>query len=46
LQVDYQVTQSVQASVGGRNLTDREYQLAAGFPEVGRTMFAKVRADF
>ena len=40
------MTESVEASVGGRNLTDREYQLASGFPEVGRTVFAKVRVDF
>jgi iron complex outermembrane receptor protein len=46
LQVDYQVTETVDASLGGRNLTDREYQLASGCPEVGRTVFAKVRVDF
>ena len=46
LQVDYQVTESVRASLGGRNLLDRNYELADGFPEQGRSMYFKFRMDF
>ena len=46
LQVDYQVTGNVRASLGGRNLLDENYELADGFPEPGRTIYAKFRVDF
>jgi iron complex outermembrane receptor protein len=46
LQVDFRATDNVQASLGGRNLLDKNYALAFGFPEVGRTLYAKVRMDF
>ena len=46
LQVDYQVTQNMRASLGGRNLLDRNYELADGFPEQGRLMYFKFRVDF
>jgi iron complex outermembrane recepter protein len=45
LQVQYAV-QSVEIAVGGRNLTDRNFELAYGFPEAGRTWFAKARVSF
>lgn len=32
--------------VGGRNLLDKNYQLAWGFPEAGRTWFAKFRVSY
>ena len=46
LQVDYQFTDNVEGSLGGRNLTDKNYELADGFPEPGRSMFVKFRVNF
>ncbi|MEJ1964440.1 MAG: TonB-dependent receptor [Gammaproteobacteria bacterium] len=45
LQVNYDVTEAFEASIGGRNLTDKNYELADGFPEVGRTMYVKFRLN-
>lgn len=46
LQVDCLVTDNARVSLGGRNLLDRNYELADGFPEQGRTMYFKFRMDF
>ncbi len=46
LETEYQVSDGVTAAVGASNLLDDNYALAEGFPEVGRTFFAKVRARF
>jgi len=46
LQADYLITDNVRTSVGGRNLLDKNYELADGFPEQGRSMYFKVRMDF
>ncbi|MBB6092147.1 iron complex outermembrane receptor protein [Povalibacter uvarum] len=35
-----------EVAVGGRNLADENYQLAYGYPEQGRTWFAKFKAFF
>ncbi len=46
LQVQFQATSHMALSFGGRNLLDRNFELADGFPEPGRTLFAKVQASF
>lgn len=43
LQVEYRPMSGVDLAIGGRNLLDENYQLAHGFPESGRTWFAKLR---
>lgn len=43
LQIEYRMRSGWQAAVGGRNLTDEEYELAWGFPEPGRSWYAKLR---
>jgi iron complex outermembrane recepter protein len=45
-EAEYQVSDNVTAAVGGNNLLDENYELADGFPEPGRTIFANVRARF
>jgi iron complex outermembrane receptor protein len=43
LTANYQLTDRFDVNVGLRNLTDQNYQLAAGFPEPGRTVFMQLR---
>lgn len=42
LQSQWQATDQLKVSVGGRNLTDHNYALVDGYPEPGRTLFAKL----
>lgn len=46
LRIDYDITEQLTIGVGGRNLFDRLYTLADGFPEPGRSFFASVRARY
>jgi len=46
LQVQYRGGESWELAVGGRNLLDKNYQLAYGYPEEGRTYYAKFKLDF
>lgn len=46
LQVTWRPLDNVEAVVGARNLFDRNFELAAGFPEPGRSLFTKVRVNF
>ena len=43
LSVEWSVTDKVDVIVGGRNLTDQNYQLVDGFPEEGRSFFVDLR---
>jgi iron complex outermembrane receptor protein len=43
LEADYRLTDRMDVSVGARNLLDLNYQLAAGFPEEGRSFFLNLR---
>lgn len=45
LQLQYR-HESFEFALGGRNLLDENYQLAWGFPEPGRTWFAKLRFSY
>ena len=46
LQVSYRNAAGWEIALGGRNLLDENYQLAYGFPEPGRTWFAKLRVSY
>ena len=46
LQVQYRATEQITAAIGGQNLLDENYQLAVGFPEQGRTFYAKLQVAF
>jgi iron complex outermembrane recepter protein len=46
LQAQYAATENVVVALGGRNLLDEDFQLADGFPEAGRTLFAKLQITF
>ena len=46
LQLQYRATEQVTAAIGGQNLLDENYQLAIGFPEQGRTLYAKLQVAF
>lgn len=46
LQVTWQALDNLEAVLGARNLFDKNFQLANGFPEPGRTLFTKVRLNF
>lgn len=46
LSVQYRIGQMWELAIGGRNLLDKNYQLAFGYPEEGRTYYAKLRVDF
>ncbi len=46
LQVSWQPVKNVEAVVGARNLLDKNFELAPGFPEPGRSLFTKVRVKF
>ena len=43
LSVEWSLTPKVDLIVGGRNLTDQNYQLVDGFPEEGRSFFIDLR---
>ncbi|HVV95535.1 MAG TPA: TonB-dependent receptor [Rhodanobacteraceae bacterium] len=42
IQAEYRFNRNVRLAVGGRNLADKDYELAWGFPQEGRTFFAKI----
>lgn len=46
LEVTWQPSENIEAVLGGRNLFDRNFQLANGLPEPGRSLFTKVRVKF
>ena len=46
LQLTWRPLQNMEAVLGARNLFDRNFELASGFPEPGRTLFTKVRINF
>ncbi len=46
LQASWQPLADVDVVVGARNLLDRNFELAPGFPEPGRSLFTKVRWKF
>jgi len=46
LQVEYRSATGWDVVIGGRNLLDDDYQLAHGFPEPGRTWFAKLKIAY
>ncbi len=46
LQAQYAFNANTTASVGVRNLLDKNYSLAWGFPEYGRTVFVNLRLTF
>src|SRR5690606_11260365 len=42
----YTFANGLEMSIGSRNLLDDDYELAWGFPQPGRTLYAKVRMTF
>ncbi|WP_153067224.1 TonB-dependent receptor plug domain-containing protein [Steroidobacter cummioxidans] len=46
LQVQYRGSDSWELALGARNMLDKNYQLAFGYPEQGRTYYAKFKLDF
>lgn len=46
LAAEWRVAGPVSVIAGGRNLTDKNYQLTDGFPEAGRSVYAGLRARF
>ncbi|MCD9027476.1 TonB-dependent receptor [Luteimonas sp. BDR2-5] len=46
LQVQWDVRSDVRVAFGGRNLLDEAYELAWGFPEQGRSFYAKLQVGF
>ncbi|MCP5340494.1 MAG: TonB-dependent receptor [Sinobacteraceae bacterium] len=46
LQAQYRFNAQFAAAIGGRNLLDRNYVLADGLPEPGRTLYAKLQFAF
>lgn len=43
---DYQITENFSAGVGVRNMFDKNYVVQFGYPEAGRTFFARAKATF
>ncbi|CAI3942133.1 Outer membrane receptor for ferrienterochelin and colicins (FepA) (PDB:2HDF) (PUBMED:16468998) [Commensalibacter communis] len=41
--VMYKLTEQIEISAGAKNLLDQNYQLAIGYPKMGRNFFVKVR---
>lgn len=46
LQAQWDVADNLRLALGARNLTDELYELAWGFPEQGRSFYAKVQVGF
>jgi iron complex outermembrane recepter protein len=46
LQVTWRPLNNIEAVPGARNLFDKNFELASGFPEPGRTLYTKVRINF
>ncbi len=46
LQVQYGMGDLWQVAVGARNLLDENYQLADGYPDPGRSLYAKLNVNF
>lgn len=46
LALTWKPRENIEAVLGGRNLLDRNFQLAYGLPEPGRSLFTKVRVTF
>ncbi len=46
LRIDYNVLENVTLGIGARNLFDKDYTFADGFPEQGRSFFASLRARY
>ncbi|HVY63873.1 MAG TPA: TonB-dependent receptor, partial [Gammaproteobacteria bacterium] len=44
--VTYRLKRGLEVAAGFKNLLDENYELAWGYPEVGRTMYAKFRIAF
>lgn len=45
-QVQYRGNDEWEVALGARNLLDKNSQLAFGYPEAGRTYYAKLSLDF
>lgn len=46
LQVEWDLHRNARLAFGGRNLTDELYEVAWGFPEPGRTYYAKIQVGY
>lgn len=46
IDAEYKFGPNVTGSIGAKNLFDENYELVDGFPEAGRTLYAKLRAKF
>lgn len=46
LQAQWDVADNARIALGGRNLADELYELAWGFPQQGRSFYAKIQVDF
>lgn len=46
LQVQWDANSNVRIALGGRNLLDEDYELAWGYPEQGRSFYAKVQLSY
>ncbi|MFD1333033.1 TonB-dependent receptor plug domain-containing protein [Methylopila musalis] len=46
MSADYAFTENFSAGVGVRNLFDKNYAVQYGYPEAGRTLFARAKATF
>jgi iron complex outermembrane receptor protein len=46
LDATYQATKNVAVSIGAKNLSDDNYQLAWGLPQAGRTFYLKTKTTF
>jgi iron complex outermembrane recepter protein len=46
LQAEYTIAQGIGIALGAHNLLDKNFELAWGFPEQGRSYYVKLKADF
>lgn len=46
LQLQYRPIEAWELALGARNLADENFQLADGFPEPGRSLYAKLKVEF